>query len=78
LTSNIPLCNSKGIFTGIKNNSNYYIGYAYNTNVSNKTSFSGKWTEGTGSVTTSLATHVKKTVLDTYSGTDAQLKDIGL
>jgi hypothetical protein len=72
LTTNIPACNSKTIFTGIKNDTSTYQGYAYQSTAENIGSFSGMWVDGGMSVTiVSPGSHTKKTTLDTYTNQNA-------
>lgn len=74
LTTNIPACNSKTIFTGIKNDTSTYQGYAYQSTAENIGSFSGMWVDGGMSVTiVSPGSHTKKTTLDSYTNQNAQI-----
>ena len=72
LSSNIPECNNKNLFTNMKNTTTTFQGYAYNTTATNASSFSGMWVNGNTTVPT-YATLNKRANPSAFSNSGACL-----
>lgn len=64
LTGNIPQCDDKTIFSAIKNKTDNFRGYAYNTGASNKDSFTNMWVSATGAPSGYGTVTISETVAD--------------